>query len=101
MPILNRSPCYVTVKNNPAKDRTFPHDEFDQAVAYADELRATPLPSGKGLYKPLTGQLEDSFLLRIRRKGHPEISETFSTEAEAKRNEQQILTTRTRLIRRT
>lgn len=95
MPILNRSAYYVTVKNNPSKDRTFPHDQFEEAVSYADELRKTPLPSGKGFYKPLTGQLEDAFLLRIRRKGYPEITETFSTEAEAKRNEQQILAERT------
>ncbi|MRT01409.1 tyrosine-type recombinase/integrase [Ralstonia pickettii] len=74
--IENRSKYVVTVKHNDALQRTFPFTEFQRAKAYGMELRQQG-------YKPKLGQLEDTFFVRIRQKGHKAQQFTVDSLAEA------------------
>ncbi|MCL6468078.1 MAG: site-specific integrase, partial [Ralstonia sp.] len=74
--IENRSKYVVSVKNNDALQRTFPFSELQRAKAYCVELREQG-------YKPKLGQLEDTFLVRIRQKGHKAQQFTVDSLAEA------------------
>jgi hypothetical protein len=74
--IANRSRFRVTVKNKPDVTRHFSFDKLDAVEAYMKELRARSL-------KPKVVQLDESWLVRIRDKGHKPLEATFSSEAAA------------------
>lgn len=74
--ITNRSRYRVSVKNRDDLVALFPFNKLDAVEAYMAELRSQHL-------KPRVEQLEDSWLVRIREKGHKPLSITFSTRKEA------------------
>jgi integrase len=74
--IANRSRFRVTVKNKPDVTRHFSFDKLDAVEAYMKELRARSL-------KPKVVQLDESWLVRIRDKGHKPLETTFGSEAAA------------------
>lgn len=74
--IANRSRFRVTVKNKPDVTRHFSFDKLDAVEAYMKELRGQS-------FKPRVVQLDESWLVRIRDKGHKPLEATFSSEAAA------------------
>lgn len=74
--IANRSRFRVTVKNKPALTKHFTFDMFGAVEAYMQALRAQG-------YKPKAQQLDESWLVRIRDKGHKPLEATFRSEAAA------------------
>lgn len=74
--IANRSRFRVTVKNRPDLTRHFSFDKVTAVEAYMGELRAQRL-------KPKVVQLDESWLVRIRDKGHKPLEATFGSEAAA------------------
>ena len=74
--IVNRSRYVVTVKNRDDLLKNFPFNRLPAVEAYMDALRAQG-------FKPRAHQLNDSWTLRIREKGHKPIVETFGSEADA------------------
>lgn len=74
--IANRSRFRVTVKNRPDLTRHFSFDKVAAVEAYMSELRDQRL-------KPKAVQLDESWLVRIRDKGHKPLEATFSSEAAA------------------
>lgn len=75
-PIANRSRFRVTVKNNSGLTRHFSFDKLGAVEAYMKELRARFL-------KPRVVQLDESWLVRIRDKGHKPLEATFGSEKAA------------------
>ena len=74
--IQNRSRIVVRVKNLANLTRAFPFDALDAVQAYVDELRRIG-------YKPTAKQEEDTWEVRIRRKGSPSQSVTFRSRKQA------------------
>ncbi|MEV4780133.1 site-specific integrase [Burkholderia sp. LMU1-1-1.1] len=74
--IENRSRFTISVKHRANLYREFRFNNKAELKQYAAELRAQG-------FKPIAGQLEDAFLVRIREKGHPTFQQTFSSFAEA------------------
>lgn len=73
--LTNRSRYVVAVKNRDDLTRHFPCDRLSAVEAYMAELRA------KG-FAPRASQLDESWLVRVRNKGHKPIQETFKSRAE-------------------
>ena len=74
--LTNRSRFCVTVKNRDDLTRHFSFNSIEDVVTYRDELRKKRL-------KPRVKQLDESWLVRIREKGHKPLSATFKTQAAA------------------
>lgn len=74
--IANRSRFCVTVKNKPELTRHFSFNKVSEVEAYMTELRAQQ-------FKPKVVQLDESWLVRIRDKGHKPLEATFASEAAA------------------
>jgi hypothetical protein len=74
--LTNRSRYRVRVKNRKDLTALFPFNRFADVVAYVKKLEAQHL-------KPYTDQLDESWLVRIREKGHKPVSATFKTREEA------------------
>lgn len=72
----NRSRLFVKVKQRDDLYREFAFHDTHAAQGYLKQLRADG-------YKPIVGQLEDSILVRIRTKGHPDQSFTAASYEEA------------------
>jgi hypothetical protein len=74
--LTNRSRYRVSVKNRDDLTAYFPFNKFKAVEAHVEELK------GQG-YKPHTDQLDESWLVRIREKGHKEQFLTFESQEEA------------------
>ena len=74
--IANRSRFRVTVKNKPDLTQHFSFSKVAAVEAYMKELRAQG-------YKPRAEQLDESWLVRIRERGHKPLEATFESEAAA------------------
>jgi hypothetical protein len=74
--ITNRSNFVVTVTKHDELEKSFPYDADDKLKAYVKSLREQG-------FKPKLVQLATSFLVRVRRTGHPEQSITFGSRQEA------------------
>ena len=74
--ITNRSNFFITVARHGELEKSFPFNAKAQLKAYFKQL------TEQGL-SPKLKQLENSILVRVRRKGHPDQSVTFSSSAEA------------------
>jgi len=74
--ITNRSRYRVSVKNRDDLTALFPFNKLAGVETYMAGLRAQQL-------KPRVEQLEDSWLVRIREKGHKPLSITFNNRKEA------------------
>lgn len=74
--IANRSRFRVTVKNKPEATRYFSFNKLAEVEAYMKELRAQHLI-------PKAAQLDESWLVRVRDRGHKPLEATFSSEAAA------------------
>lgn len=85
--IENRSRFTVTVKHRPDLYREFRFNKKTDVRQYASELRAQG-------FKPVSGQLEDAFLIRIREKGYPVVQQTFASLDEAETAMHRILAER-------
>lgn len=72
----NRSPFTVTVPRRPNLKRTFPHSREKAAKAYIAKLREEGL-------EPRVEQADSNWRVRIRRKGHKDLDETFDSLSEA------------------
>ncbi len=81
--IENRSRLKVTVQNRSDLARTFPFSARAAVTAYIAELQ------GRNL-KPKPSQLADSFLVRFRMTGYPDMNLTVGNEQEAVELEQRI-----------
>ena len=81
--IENRSRLKVIVQNRSDLTRTFPFSARAAVTAYVAELQ------GRNL-KPKPSQLADSFLVRFRMTGYPDMNLTVGTEQEAVELEQRI-----------
>ncbi|WP_085318450.1 site-specific integrase [Derxia lacustris] len=76
--ITNRSRLCVTVKNRDDLTQHFSFNKLDDVEAYIATLRAQRL-------KPRVEQLDESWLVRIREKGHKALTATFKTRTDAER----------------
>ena len=74
--IANRSRFRVTVKNKPDLTQHFSFSKVAAVEAHMKELRAQG-------YKPRAEQLDESWLVRIRERGHKPLESTFESEAAA------------------
>ncbi len=74
--LTNRSRFRVTVKNRDDLTRHFSFNQLDDVEAYMAEKRKQHL-------KPRVEQLDESWLVRIREKGHKTLSATFKTRKDA------------------
>lgn len=74
--IANRSRFRVTVKNRPDLTQHFSFSKVAAVEAYMKELRAQG-------YRPRAEQLDESWLVRIRERGHKQLEATFNSEAAA------------------
>lgn len=74
--LTNRSRFRVTVKNRDDLTRHFSFNQLDDVEAYMAEKRKQHL-------KPRVEQLDESWLVRIRDKGHKPLSATFQTRKDA------------------
>lgn len=74
--INNRSRYFVSVKNRDVLDREFPFNRLADAKAYNAQLVAQKC-------KPIIGQYEDCWEVRIQQKGYPNFSYTASSLEEA------------------
>lgn len=74
--ITNRSRFRITVKNRPDLTKHFSFSKVPAVEAYMKELRAQG-------YKPRAEQLDESWLVRIRERGHKQLEATFNSEAAA------------------
>ena len=74
--IANRSRFRVTVKNKPDLTQHFSFSKVAAVEAYMKELRAQG-------YKPRAEQLDESWLVRIRERGHKPLEATFESETAA------------------
>lgn len=74
--LTNRSRFRLTVKNSPGRTRYFPFNNVQAVPAAMDALRAQG-------FKPQVEQLDESWLVRIREKGHKPLLSTFKSKAEA------------------
>lgn len=74
--ITNRSIFVVSVAKDKTLEKSFPFRKKRELSAYVKALKEAG-------HKPKLKQLETSFLTRVRRKGHPDQSLTFSTKQEA------------------
>lgn len=81
--IENRSRFTVTVRNRGDLTKTFPFDATEAVAAYIGELKALKL-------KPKASRLNDTYLVRFRTVGHPEMAVTVRSEEEAAEVEQRI-----------
>ena len=74
--LTNRSRFRVTVKNRDDLTQHFSFNNLDEVEAYMAQLRVQHL-------KPRVEQLDESWLVRIREKGHKLVTATFKTRKEA------------------
>ncbi len=74
--IANRSRFRITVKNKPDLTQHFSFSKVAAVEAYMKELRAQG-------YKPRAEQLDESWLVRIRERGHKPLEATFESETAA------------------
>ena len=74
--IENRSRFSVTIKHRADLSRFFPFTKLAQAGAYMDEL-------SKQGFKPKLDQLDEHWLVRIRKTGHKPLQATFESQHEA------------------
>ena len=74
--IVNRSRYQVTVKNRDDLLKHFPYNKLAAVEAYMNALREMG-------YKPRADQLDESWTVRIREKGHKPIAETFGSQEAA------------------
>jgi integrase len=74
--IVNRSRFTVSVKNRPDLYREFRYNNKASAQQYSTSLAAQAL-------KPISSQLEDTFHIRIREQGQPDVQHTFGSLKEA------------------
>ncbi len=74
--IANRSRFRVTVKNKPELTKYFSFSKLAEVEAYMKDLRSQD-------FKPKAVQLDESWLVRIRDRGHKPLEATFSSEAAA------------------
>lgn len=74
--LTNRSRFRVTVRNRDDLTQHFSFNMLGEVEAYMAKLRAQHL-------KPRVEQLDESWLVRIREKGHKPLSPTFKTRKEA------------------
>lgn len=74
--IANRSRFRVSVRNKPELTQHFSHDKITAVQAYMVELRTAG-------YKPKAEQLDESWLVRIRNKGHKPVEATFGSQSDA------------------
>ena len=81
--IENRSRFIVTVKNRGDLSKTFPFDATDAVKAYIADLTAQK-------FKPKASRLNDTYLVRFRAVGHPDMNLTVGSEEEAAELEQRI-----------
>ena len=81
--IENRSRFKVTVQNRGDLARTFPFSAKAAVTAYIAELRADE-------FKPKVSRVGDSFCVRFRMTGFPDMNLTVGTEQEAIELEQRI-----------
>jgi integrase len=70
--IQNRSRFTISVKHRPDLYREFRFNAKADVKRYAEKLRNDG-------FTPVPGQLEDSFLVRIREQGYPTFQQTFSS----------------------
>jgi hypothetical protein len=74
--LTNRSRFRVTVRNRDDLTQHFSFNKLDDVEAYMAKLRVQHL-------KPRVEQLDESWLVRIREKGHKPLSPSFKTRKEA------------------
>ena len=74
--LTNRSRYRVTIKNRPDLTRHFAFSKFKDVETYVAELRQQHL-------KPRVEQLDESWLVRIREKGHKPVFASFKARIDA------------------
>ncbi len=74
--IENKSRYVVTVKNSDQRTRTFSHSRLADVKGYIAELKAADL-------KPQVHRTNDSYVIRVRERGHVTQTLTASSEQEA------------------